>query len=266
MALLCVVERQLEHVIGTVEVFFVGHCRQIKLQHLVWTCTAVGIGILLRNVAQHFVLKTADDNPVQEIPFLQGCVQLVCRSHAHVSPVLDFNDEPILPGRGQIVQHLVQGQNPQLFRNRIPVEVCIGHLPRIIFKLRSHIQLFQLFQCFFTDFYVFAAKHGHRVRHPVQGLVMGQHQHIVRRHVQVEFKVIHLYVRVFHAASESRKGFLREFPRAAAMGRNGCCSGNQRVIRIIVLHMFGVGPMIKLGHADDAHCSCQGKQNSQTNA
>ena len=152
----------------------------------------------------------------------------------------------IVSGGSQIVQHLAQRQDPQLVRHIVAVELCIRHLARVADKLRRHVQLLQLFQRLIPNQYAFRAEHGGRVRHAVERGVMRQHQNVVRRHVKVKFKIIHLKLRIFRAAAERGQRLLREIARAAAVRRDRGLSSDERIGGLVLLPVFGVRPMEKL--------------------
>ncbi len=75
---------------------------------------------------------------------LQRRVQLIRRGQTGLAAVLDLNDVAEFPGRGQIIQHLVEGQDPQLVRHGLAVEAGIRRLARVGHKLRRHVQLLEL--------------------------------------------------------------------------------------------------------------------------
>ena len=81
----------------------------------------MGIGVVGRDVGRDLVAEAADDDAVEQISLVQRRIQLVCRGQTDLAAVLDLNNVPIVPGRGQIVQHLVQRQNAQLVRHGVAV-------------------------------------------------------------------------------------------------------------------------------------------------
>ena len=104
----------------------------------------MGVGVIGRDVSRDLVAEAADDDPVEQSPLFQRRVQLIRRGQTGLAAVLDLNDVAEFPGRGQIIQHLVEGQDPQFVRHGLAVEAGIGRLARVSHKLRRHVQLLEL--------------------------------------------------------------------------------------------------------------------------
>lgn len=196
IALSCVAEGQLEHVVGAGEILFAGQGSKIELHDLLRTGAAVGVGVIGRDVGRDLVAEAADDDPVEQSPLFQRRVQLIRRGQTGLAAVLDLNDVAEFPGRGQIIQHLVEGQDPQLVRHGLAVEAGIRRLARISHKLRRHVQLLELQERLVADEDVLRAEYGRCVRHAVERGVVREHQNVVRRHMQVKFKIIHRKIRI----------------------------------------------------------------------
>ena len=120
-ARLRVAERQLEHVVGAGEIRFAGQGGKVELHDLRRAGAAVHVRVVRRDVVRDLIAEAADDDAVEQISLVQRRIQLVCRGQTDLAAVLDLNNVPIVPGRGQIVQHLVQRQNAQLVRHGVAV-------------------------------------------------------------------------------------------------------------------------------------------------
>ena len=266
IARLCIVERKLKHIIRAGEVLFAGQRGKVKRHHLVRAGASVRVRIVCRDIVCYLVPETADDDPIQKAALLQRGIKLVSSGKAHVPAVLDLDDVAIVSGRGQVVQHLIERQNAQLLRHVRTMEVCIGHFARVVYKLRRHVQCLELRQRLVANRNALRPEHICRVRNAVERTVVRENEHVVRRHAQVKFKIIHLKIRVFHTAPERRHRFLREIARAAAVGRDRGRAGDEGIVRVIALAVFRVGAMIKLRKADDPNDRRDAKQNEQTSA
>ena len=95
---------------------------------------------------------------------------------------------------------------------------------------------------------------------------MREHQNVVRRHMQVELEIIHLHMRVFRTAAERRQRLLRELARAAAVRRDRRFTGDERVVRFVLLQIFRIRTMMELRNADNCNHNYDAEQHEKAPA
>ena len=86
------------------------------------------------------IAKAADDDAVKKSARFQRRIKLIRRSQTDVAAILDLDDVAVVSRRGQIVQHLVERQDPQLIRHSVAAEVGVGRLARTADKLPASPQ------------------------------------------------------------------------------------------------------------------------------